>query len=244
METDTPMLKEGRTDPWYIEWALMSAALTVFLLYSAWATLQGRDYIFGPYRSPFYPFDFKLGRLSPALVVFWIPVLFRLTCNYWRKSYYRSYFLDPPACAVGELRKNYAGESVFPFILQNLHRYFVYLALVLLVFHWKETIASFFYRDVFGLGVGNILLLVDSVFLTIYVFSCHALRHIVGGKINRFSCSRCSRARYHAWRAISIFNERHGIWAWISLITIIIADLYVRSLSWGIIRDINTWKSF
>lgn len=238
------IVRDGRTDPWYFEWLLITGALTVFLLYAGWATFQGRDYKFGPYRSPFYPFDFSFWGLSPALFIFWIPVLFRLTCYYWRKTYYRSYLLDPPACAVGEPRKGYSGESTFPFILQNLHRYFVYLAIILIVFHWKETIASFYYDGVPGLGVGNIILLIDSAFLTIYVFSCHALRSIVGGKLNRFSCSTCSRARYRAWSVISIFNERHGLWAWISLITIIVADMYVRLLSWGVIKDVNTWKLF
>lgn len=237
-------IESGRTDPWYVEWFLMSLALTVFLAYSGWATFQGKDYIFGAYRSPFYPFDFRIGRLSPALFIFWMPVLFRLTCYYWRKVYYRSYFLDPSACAVGELRKGYQGENAFPFILQNLHRYFVYLALILLIFHWKETASSFWYEHKFGLGIGNIIILLDSSFLTIYVFSCHALRNIVGGRLKRFSCSACGRARYHAWNFVSILNERHGIWAWISLVTIIIADLYVRLLAWGLIRDINTWRTF
>ncbi|MBI5555425.1 MAG: succinate dehydrogenase [Elusimicrobia bacterium] len=239
-----PATKEGRTDPWYGEWFLMCSALTALLLYATWATFQADGYKFGPYRSPFYPFDFKIGRLSPALLVFWVPVLFRLTCYYWRKTYYRSYLLDPAACAVKELKKDYKGESVFPFILQNAHRYFVYLALGLLLIHWKETSASFYHQNVFGVGIGNGLLLVDSIFLTIYVFSCHALRNIVGGRLNQFSCSPCTRARYRAWNTISILNMRHGLWAWISLVTIISADLYVRLLAHGIIKDINTWRTF
>jgi len=243
-----PMTKhavnDGRTDPWYVEWLLMCLALTVFLAYSGWATVQGKDYLFGPYRSPFYPFDFSIGGSSPALLVFWMPVLFRLTCYYWRKTYYRSYFLDPAACAVGEFRKGYTGEKAFPFILQNLHRYFVYLAIILLFFHWESTIASFFYRGTFGVGVGNILLLADSIFLTIYVFSCHALRHLAGGGLNKFACSSCTRVRYRAWNVMSILNERHGLWAWISFVTIVAADLYIRMLSWGVLKDVNTWNLF
>lgn len=236
--------KSGRTDLWWLEWLLMASALTVLLLYSQWATLQGSDYLYGPYRSPFYPFDFRIFNLSPALLVFWIPVAFRFTCYYWRRVYYRTYFFDPPDCAVGEFRSKYNGENKFPFVLQNLHRYCVYLAIVLIVLHWKETFSSFFYDGSFGLGVGNIIILTDSIFLTIYVFSCHALRHIVGGGMKRFSCSSCSRIRYRAWNIMSIFNERHGLWAWISLVTVIIADLYIRLLSWGVMSDINTWGSF
>lgn len=236
--------KSNRTDFWLGEWLLMASALSVFLLYSGWATFQGKDYAFGPYRSPFYPFDFKIGNLSPALLIFWIPVLFRLTCYYWRKVYYRTYFLDPAGCNVAEVSRDYRGESGFPFLLQNLHRYGVYLAVVLLLFHWVETCSSFYWRGVFGVGVGNIILLSDSVFLTIYVFSCHALRHLIGGGLNRFSCSRCARGRYQAWRAVTIFNERHGVWAWVSLVTIIVADLYVRLLAWGRIHDVHTWRVF
>ena len=236
--------KDGRSDPWYLEWFLMFAALTVLLLYSTWTTFQAVGYKFGPYRSPFYPFDFTIGILSPALLIFWIPVAFRLTCYYWRRTYYRTYFLDPAGCAVNEPRKHYIGENAFPFILQNAHRYFFYLAALLLFIHWKETIASFFYKDAFGVGLGNVILMLDSIFLTVYVFSCHALRNIIGGKLNQFSCSPCARARHSAWNVVSMLNLRHGVWAWISLVTIIAADLYVRLLAQGLIKDINTWKVF
>lgn len=235
---------EERKDAWWVEWALIAGALTVFLIYATWTTFYGKDYAVGPYRSPFYPFDFSLWGLSPALFIFWIPVGFRLTCYYWRKVYYRSYLIDPPACAVSEVRKGYWGEAVFPFILQNMHRYFVYLALVLLFFHWKETLFSFWYEGKIGIGLGNVILVLDGVFLTIYVFSCHALRHLLGGGLDQFSCSSCSRARYKTWYLISILNERHGVWAWISLITIIAADMYIHLLSWGVVRDVNTWGNF
>jgi len=32
------------------------------------------------------------------------------------------------ACGVGEPRHGYKGETKFPFILQNVHRYFLYAA--------------------------------------------------------------------------------------------------------------------
>ena len=67
--------------------------------------------------------------VSPALFILPFPLLFRATCYYYRKAYYRAFFWDPPACAVSEVapRKNYTGEREFPFILQNLHRYAFYL---------------------------------------------------------------------------------------------------------------------
>ena len=233
-----------RKDAWWIEWALMATALTVFLIYAMWATLQGKNYLAGPYRSPFYPLDFSPWGISPALLVFWIPVFFRLTCYYWRRVYYRVYLNDPSGCTVGEFRRGYRGETAFPFVLQNLHRYFVYLAVIFLILHWKDSLYSFYYNGKIGIGVGNVILLLDSFLLTLYVFSCHALRHIVGGSINRFWCSQCTRLRYRAWKGISILNYRHGFWAWVSLVGVIIADMYVRLLATGVIEDINTWGAF
>lgn len=233
-----------RKDLWWVEWLAIAIALTVLLIYASWTTFNGQNYIAGHYRSPFYPFDFGIFGLSPALLVFWIPVAFRLTCYYWRQVYYRSYFLDPPGCAVKEVRYGYNGETKFPFILQNLHRYFVYLAMILLILHWRETFNSFYYDDKIGIGVGSVILLLDSVFITIYVFSCHALRHLVGGGLQQFSCSSCNKLRYKAWQGISALNLRHAFWAWISLITIIIADIYVRLVATGMLTDINTWHTF
>ena len=40
--------------------------------------------------------------LSPALLILVFPLGFRMTCYYYRKAYYRSFWLSPPACAVAE----------------------------------------------------------------------------------------------------------------------------------------------
>ena len=107
-------------------------------------------YTFGPYLSPFYSpelfgtsphawFGPKPGwwpawlPFSPALLILWAPGGFRLTCYYYRGAYYKAFWADPPSCTVGEPRKSYLGERRFPLILQNVHRYFLYLALVFLV---------------------------------------------------------------------------------------------------------------
>ena len=71
---------------------------------------------------------------SPALLILWAPGGFRLTCYYYRGAYYKAFWADPPSCAVGEPRKSYWGENSLPLILQNVHRYFLYLALLFLVF--------------------------------------------------------------------------------------------------------------
>jgi hypothetical protein len=71
--------------------------------------------------------------VSPAMLILWAPAGFRLTCYYYRGAYYKAFWADPPGCAVREPRNSYLGESAFPLILQNIHRYFLYVALLILV---------------------------------------------------------------------------------------------------------------
>jgi hypothetical protein len=72
----------------------------------------------------------RLAPFSPAFLIMWIPAGFRFTCYYYRGAYYKAFWLDPVNCAVGEPRKTYLGERYLPLILQNVHRYFFYLAVV------------------------------------------------------------------------------------------------------------------
>jgi hypothetical protein len=67
--------------------------------------------------------------------------------------------------------------------------------------------------------------------------SCHSLRHIVGGKLDCFSCSRRTKARYSVWQRLTSLNRRHMSWAWSSLIVVTAADVYVRLLALGVITD-------
>ena len=66
---------------------------------------------------------------SPAIIILIVPLGFRMTCYYYRKAYYRSFWLSPPACAVAEPHAKYTGETRFPLIIQNIHRYFFYLGI-------------------------------------------------------------------------------------------------------------------
>ena len=128
-------------------------------------------------------------------------------------------FLDPPACAVPERKRNYTGETRFPFILQNMHRYFLYLAVIFLAFLWHDAISAFFFPSGFGIGVGTLVLLVNVILLSLYTFSCHSLRHLVGGKVDCFSCVEVRQARViPAWKSLSFLNEHHMLFAWMSLI--------------------------
>src|SRR5438034_10736609 len=59
--------------------------------------------------------------VSPALLILPFPLLFRLTCYYYRKAYYRGFWLSPPAGAVAETHRSYTGEPRCPLIAQTLH---------------------------------------------------------------------------------------------------------------------------
>ena len=53
-----------------------------------------------------------------------------MSCYYYRKAYYRSFWLSPPACGVAEPHGKYSGETRLPLILNNVHRYFFYAAVL------------------------------------------------------------------------------------------------------------------
>src|SRR5215467_13169455 len=156
---------------------------------------------------------------SPAILILWAPGGFRLTCYYYRKAYYRAFFLDPAACAVDERsHKNYCGETKFPFIFQNMHRYFMYLAVLFLVFLWHDAIKAFFFADGFHVGIGSLVLTANAALLSSFTLGCHALRHLVGGKMDSFRTGGggCSM-RHSCWKGVTELNEHHMLWAWLSL---------------------------
>src|SRR5215475_7420246 len=138
-----------RRDAWWLELIPVIILFGGFGLYATLRAFEGKFYEWGPYLSPFYsPLidpSHHWWALSPALLILGAPLGFRTTCYYYRKAYYRAFFLDPPACAVGEpgLRKNYSGERQFPFILQNVHRYFLYLAIIFICFLWYDVFKAF-----------------------------------------------------------------------------------------------------
>jgi hypothetical protein len=232
-----------RRDAWWLEILPVVVVLGGFGAYATLRAFEGKFYEWGPYLSPFYsPLideHHQWWKLSPALLILGGPLSFRATCYYYRKTYYRAFFLDPPGCAVGEGRHSYSGETKFPFILQNLHRYFLYLAILFLFFLWKDAIQAFFFDGKFGIGVGTLVLLVNICLLTTYTLSCHSLRHLAGGKLDCFSCATFGKPRYKAWRGITALNERHMLFAWLSLFSVGLADLYIRLVSSGAIQDVR-----
>lgn len=230
----------NRIDWWWIDPLLVIVGGGLAFGYLTWAAFQGVHYQWGAYLSPVYsaPYVPDWWKLSPALLLLWIPAGFRVTCYYGRKTYYRAAFGAPAGCAVKQpYRKKYKGEKKFPFVLQNLHRYFLYLALVLVAIHWTEFIMGFFHEGSVYVGLGTLIILLDTLALTFYVSGCHSLRHMLGGKKRSMSCKGCPKLSYKLWSRASMFNRHHDKWFWISLFSICAADLYIRLLSMGVITS-------
>ena len=241
--------KTLRKDNWWLQPLLVVVGLGGFAIYATWAALQNAHYFVDPYLSPFYspclasncthvslPIIGSWWNLSPAFLILWIPGGFRATCYYYRKAYYRSFFLSPPACAVRDASRSYTGETRFPFLLQNLHRYFFYLSLVILAFLWWDALAAFRFPDGFGVGLGTIVLCVNAALLSLFSLSCNSCRHVCGGYLNSF---HRAPSKYKLWSFITRLNEKHMEYAWVSLIFVALADLYVRLLSMGVISDLR-----
>lgn len=248
-----------RRGAWWAYPLFVFLGLSAFVVYSTWAAFQGAHYFYGGggahYLSPFYSpeifgasphamFGVKPAWIpdwvpfSPAFLILWAPAGFRFTCYYYRGAYYKAFWADPPSCAVGEPRHSYRGERTFPLILQNIHRYFLYLALIFLAFLAYDAWKAFWFDDGFGVGVGTIVLTANVFFLGGYTFSCHSLRHLIGG-----NCDELSKyaTRQKAYSCVSYLNRRHMIWAWCSLFVVGFSDFYVRMLSMGIWTD---WRIF
>jgi hypothetical protein len=265
-QTSAPVKPRGfgatsRPDAWWVKPLCVFLGLSAFVIYATWAAFQGNHYHSGPYLSPFYSpelfgdsphswFGPKPGwwpeslPWSPAFFILWGPGFFRLTCYYYRGTYYRAFWADPPSCAVGEPRARYLGENSLPLILQNVHRYFLYVACLFLVFLAHDVWKALWFEDPatrqasFGLGLGTIVLAINVALLSGYTFGCFSMRHLVGGCLDQLSRSPVRKKMYDCSTCL---NGRHGLWAWLSLFAVAFADIYVRLCSMGIWHD---WRVF
>lgn len=228
--------------PWWLSPTIVAVGFGSFVVYATWVIFLGAHFEYKNYLSPFYSPLILIPNfpLSPAILVTWVPLGFRLTCYYYRKAYYRSFFWDPPACAIGELRgERYNGETKFPFILQNIHRYFFYGATLIWIVLAVDAVKAFIFDGRFGMGLGSLIFLINIVLLGLYTFSCHSFRHLIGGRIDCFSCSRATKMRHGIWERVSVLNHHHMLWAWASLFSVSLTDLYVRLLAMGILTDLR-----
>jgi hypothetical protein len=264
-----------RRDRWWLQPLVVFLGLLAFVVYGTWAAFRGGHYYAGMfasqhlvlrthYLSPFYspclvsscPTDVVwgpaggIGSVSPALLILIFPMGFRLTCYYYRKSYYRSFWASPPACAVadagsarpdgGGVRSKYTGETRFPLVLQNVHRYFWYAAVVFAGILTWDAIQSFEFTNAsggisFGMGLGSLLFVVNAVLIWSYTLGCHSCRHLCGGGLKKFSDHP---TRHAIWAKISTpLNHRHQLFAWLSLIWIAGTDFYVYLVAGGHLTD-------
>jgi hypothetical protein len=253
----------SRKDTWWTTPLAVFLGFSAFIVYATWAAFENANYTFGPYLSPFYaPVLFaspdNLAAMehawfgaqpawwpgfvpfSPALLILPFPGLFRFTCYYYRGAYYKAFWADPPNCAVGEPRSGYWGENTFPLILQNIHRYFFYIAVIFIFLLSYDVWLALWFTDPatgqreFGIGVGTLVLLVNVVLLGSYTFGCHSGRHIFGGRRDEVSKSPALHACYNC---VTGLNQRHMLFAWMSLFSVGFADIYVRLCAMGVWSD-------
>lgn len=229
---------------WLVEPILTVISYSAFLVYATWAVFSGTIVFFDPYVSPFdstwLGFGVVqvpvIGLLLPILAV--IPLGLRASCYYYRKSYFRSFFWDPPACAIREARRgHYTGESRFPFVLNNFHRYFLILSVIVIIFLWVDVVRAFAFHGHFFIGLGSGVMLVNVILLSLYTFSCHSFRHLAGGGVDCYSCVFAGRLRHRVAAFLSWLNPTHGAWAWYSMFSVALTDLYIRLLMAGVISE-------
>jgi hypothetical protein len=241
--------KTLRTDRWWLSPLLTMLVLVAFIFYATFRAFQNADYYADGLISPFYspclstscvP-DSALGgftpigswwKMSPALIILVFPLGFRMTCYYYRKAYYRAFWQSPPACAVAEPHGKYTGETRFPLILNNAHRYFFWAGLVFnVILTWDGILA---FRNADGawghMSLGTLVLLANATLLWLYSLSCHSCRHIMGGKLKHFSKHPL---RYKGWTLVSKLNHKHMLFAWVSLFGVALADAYVALVANG-----------
>jgi hypothetical protein len=245
-----------REDRWWIQPALTVAGLGLFLLYGLVRALfidkwywAGQYHYLAPFYSPCLsqscvpgsshflgqPFPQLPAWMSPAMIILILPGGFRFTCYYYRKAYYRSFWLSPPACAVAEPHRRYTGESRLPMLGQNVHRWFFYAAILVASVLTYDTVIAFHGVDGgIGVGLGTLLMVANVVLIWGYTFGCHSCRNIVGGRLNHFSRHPW---RYRAWTLVSRLNAKHQEWAWASLFSVMIVDLYVMLVAAGAFAD-------
>lgn len=243
-----------RTDRWWLAPVLTVAGISAWIIYATVRVFMQKYYFDQgaghSYLTPFYspcistgcvPEASHMGRVLPdwpilpyAAISLPFLLLFRFTCYYYRKAYYRSYYLSPPACAVAEPHKSYKGEAKW-MIFQNAHRYFFYIAFIITGINTYDLIWSFSGKGGgLGFGLGNVVLLINVIFLWMYTLSCHSCRNAFGGRLKHFSKHPL---RYKMWTGISKINPYHMQFAWITLLTLALTDFYIMAVSAGWFAD-------
>lgn len=259
-QLDVPLVRgrfgaTSRPDAWWVQPLVVFLCFSAFIVYATWAALQGNNYRFGPYLSPFYSPELfgsaeawfgaqapswypSFVPFSAAVFILWAPVGFRMTCYYYRGAYYKAFWPGPASCTVGTPREAYRGERSFPLIIQNIHRYFLIFALILIVLLAHDAWEAMWWQDGFHIGVGTLVLTMNAILLGCYTLGCHSLRHLVGGIKDVLSKSPIRKTVYDC---VSCLNARHMRFAWFSLVWVGFSDVYVRMCAMGVWHD---WRIF
>ena len=175
------------------------------------------------------------GPISPALLILIFPLGFRLTCYYYRKAYYRSFWRSPPACAVADAHGSYSGSPLPAPPPEHPP---------LLLLRRPRVQRDPHHRRRRGLpaspGRASASAWAPSSWPSTPP-SCGctrsaatACRHLCGGGVKQFSKSPI---RHRIWKALTPLNARHMLFAWMSLVFVALTDLYVRLVASGTIHD-------
>jgi hypothetical protein len=251
--------KTLRKDPWWRAPAVTATLLTIWVTYATVHVFIGHWYYVAKYHylTPFFSpcisgecmtGSSTLGHWFPAVppiipyALISLPFVlgFRLSCYYYRRAYYRAFWRAPAACAVREPHKTYSGETRFPLIMQNLHRYFFFAVILISVLNTYDVTQAFRGPDGdFGFGLGSLIMLANVVLLWAYTLSCHSCRHITGGRLKNFSSHP---VRYWIWTQISKLNTRHMQLAWTTLGTLMLTDLYIWLVAAHVFNDLRIFN--
>ena len=154
-----------RTDRWWLPPLFTAVGLIAWVAYATVRAFMQMWYFVPQYNylTPFYSPCVStgcveqaahFGRFLPdwpilpyAALTLPFLLLFRLTCYYYRKAYYRSFWFSPPACAVAEPHRRYHGESRGLGLGQNLHRYFFYAAVLISLINTYDAFRAFVTAD-------------------------------------------------------------------------------------------------
>jgi len=245
-----------RTDSWWKTPRIYATLLTIWVVYATVHVFMGKWYYVPQYHylTPFYspcisgecvPGSSTLGQWFPAIppiipyALVSLPFVlgFRLSCYYYRRAYYRAFWRSPAARAVREPHASYSGETKFPLIMQNIHRYFWFMVLLISILNTYDAAQAFRGPNgSFGFGLGSIIMLANVVLLWCYTLGCHSCRHITGGRLKHFSKHPI---RYWMWTKVSWLNARHMQFAWITLTSLLVTDLYIMLVASGAISDLR-----
>src|SRR5262249_18377962 len=149
---------------------------------------------------------------------------FRLTCYYYRRAYYPAFWRAPAAGAGREPHAAHSGETRVPPVWRNPHPHFFFAGVARRDLAPLDRAPAFRGPDGnFGFGLGSLIMLANVILLWGYALGCHSCRHITAGRLNNFSSHP---VRYWAWTKVSWLNARHMQFAWITLGTLMLTDLY------------------